>query len=215
MERESLKTVSPLTHYGGSQSFQPSVYSVIPCWGFWINEGEMLFIFSFLIIKAVWKRRMLLSGLRDWSNHLLFSYFRFLTYPLCVSDSCIYYSRTVSILKFPPRGHLTQSWNMDSESAVNELLLQSKGIIQTVDFMKFIWVCFDAVFWLTAPLLQLVCFFLPSLLQSISPFPSTNTPLHLKCIRILSQLIYPVGHLRRMEIQSKGCNDGLFILVAY
>lgn len=52
----------------------------------------------------------------------------------CVSVSnslnCIYYLQTVSILKFPPRGHvLTQSRSMDPGSGVNELLLQSKGTI--------------------------------------------------------------------------------------
>lgn len=73
---------------------------------------------------------------------------------------------------------------MDLGSDVNELLLQSKGItvLKRSILCVFIWVCFDTAFFPAAPLLHLVCFL---------PHPlSANCPMHLKCIRFLSQLMY-------------------------
>lgn len=58
----------------------------------------------------------------------------------------IYYLQTVSILKFPPWGHLTKS--MDSDSAINDLLLQTEGIIVCkpnsgfhVVYLSLLWFC--------------------------------------------------------------------------
>lgn len=66
---------------------------------------------------------------------------------LCVSLlNDIYYLQTVSILKFPPWCHLTES--MDSDSAINDILLQTEGIIVCkpnsgfhVVYLSVLWFC--------------------------------------------------------------------------
>lgn len=82
------------------------------------------------------------SQASDWSNHPHFSYFGFLTYSVGLLN-CIYYLQTVSIPKFPPRGRLTQNKNMDSDSAVNELPLQIKGIVVCEPNARFSWSLLD------------------------------------------------------------------------
>lgn len=78
-----------------------------------------------------------------------------------------------------------------------------QSVSQEVDLMLYIWVCVCGPLCLTVPLLQWV-YVLHLLRNMCLPAPLCYHAVHLKCVRVLSQLVFPPGHLCYVERQSRG-----------
>lgn len=78
-----------------------------------------------------------------------------------------------------------------------------ESVSQEVDLMLYIWVCVCGPLCLTVPLLQWV-YVLHLLRNMYLPAPLRCHAVHLQCVRVLSQLILPLGHLCYVERRSKG-----------
>lgn len=131
---------------------------------------------------------------------LRFTSSHFMTHSLSVdvsvskSQSSIYYLQTLSVFTSPPAGRVvTQSKDGDPGSAVNELRLQSRGIIMCWPAGRFhvVYLCLPRRLVLPhCPSIAVSLF--SSFVSLVINFSSLSSIflLNLKCIRILSQLIY-------------------------